>query len=110
VGTLRKTADDDSIDARIRTAIAGRRLVEVRYQGSARIAEPHDYGIQNGRERLLVFQCRGPARPGFASTGWRLLDTSKVEALSVLDEPFHGSRGQSHNAHYQWDAVYERVK
>ena len=103
-------ADDGSTDARIRAAIADRRLVEVRYQGTARIAEPHDYGIQNGCERLLVFQRRGPARPGHASTGWRLLDRSKIEALTVLNETFEGSRGQSHSAHYQWEAVYERVK
>ena len=103
-------ADNESTDARIRTAITDRRLVEVRYQGTARIAEPHDYGLQKGRQRLLVFQRRGPARPGHASTGWRLLDRSKIEALTVLEETFEGSRGPSHSAHYQWDAVYERVK
>jgi hypothetical protein len=103
-------AENGSTDARIRTAIADKRLVEVRYQGTARIAEPHDYGIQNGRERLLVFQRRGPARPGHASTGWRLFERAKIEALTVLDETFEGSRGQSHSAHYQWDAVYGRVK
>jgi hypothetical protein len=103
-------ADNGSTDARIRTAIADRRLVEVRYQGTMRIAEPHDYGIQNGRERLLVFQRLGPARPGHASTGWRLLERSKIEALTVLEESFEGSRGQAHSAHHQWETVYQRVK
>ncbi len=103
-------ADDaGSLGARIRLAIAHRRLVEVRYDGATRVAEPHDYGIQNGHERLLVFQLRGPARPSSAPVGWRLLATSKIEALTVLDDAFEGSRGQSHHAHYRWDVVYARV-
>ncbi len=71
------------------------------YQGTARIAEPHDYGIQNGCERLLVFQRRGPARPGHAVDRVAPLERSKIEALTVLNETFEGSRGQSHSAHYQ---------
>jgi hypothetical protein len=99
-----------STGARIRFAIANRRLVEVRYGGTTRVAEPHDYGIQNGRERLLVFQLRGAARPGHTPIGWRLLEMSKIEALTVLDAPFEGSRGQSHSAHYEWEVIYARVK
>jgi hypothetical protein len=97
-----------STGARIRFAIANRRLVEVRYSGTARVAEPHDYGIQNGRERLLVFQLRGPAP--HTPIGWRLLEMSKIEALIVLDDTFAGSRGQSHSAHYEWEVIYARVK
>lgn len=98
-----------SIDARIRYAIANRRLVELRYSGTTRVAEPHDYGVQHGRERLLVFQRRGPARPGHSAIGWRLLDVEKVEALTVLDDGFAGSRGESHSAHHEWEIVYARV-
>lgn len=109
---MRPTTDSTtgSTDARIRFAIANRRLVEVRYGGAARIAEPHDYGVQHGRARLLAFQLRGPARPGQAPMGWRLLDLSKIEALAVLDDTFEGSRGQSHRAHYEWEIVYARVE
>ena len=85
--------DIGSTDGRIRFAIANRRLGEVRYKGTGRIAEPHDYGIQNGRERLFVFQLRAPAQPGHTPFGWRLLELSKIEALTVLDETFKGSRG-----------------
>jgi len=102
--------DVGSLDARIRFAIAGRRLVEVRYSGAARVAEPHDYGVQNGRERLLVFQLRGPSRSGRAPMGWRLLDTASIEALTVLDERFKGSRGQSYSDHLKWEVVYARVE
>jgi hypothetical protein len=87
--------DTGSTGARIRFAIANRRLVEVRYSGNARIAEPHDYGIQDGRERLLVFQLRSPSPSNLVPVGWRRLDTAKIEALTVLDDTFRGSRGQS---------------
>lgn len=101
---------DGSTAARIRFAIENRRLVEVRYGGTTRVAEPHDHGVLNGRERVLVFQLRGPARPGHTSTGWRLLEISKIEALTVLDDTFKGSRGQAHSAHYVWETVYSRVR
>ena len=109
---LRSSMADDAEVAgeRIRFAIANRRLIQVRYSGSTRVAEPHDYGMQNGRERLLVFQLRGPARPGHAPTGWRLLETSKIENVAVLDETFKGSRGHSHHDHYEWEVVYARVE
>jgi hypothetical protein len=100
----------DSADARIRFAIAHRRLVEFLYGGGARVGEPHDYGIQGGRARLLVFQLRGPARPGQTAVGWRLLELPKIEALAVLDETFAGSRGESHRVHRQWDVFWARVK
>ena len=104
-------ADDiESTGARIRFAIANRRLVEVRYGSTIRVAEPHDYGIQNGHERLLVFQLRDPSRPGRAPIGWRLLDMAKIEALTVLDDTFSGSRGQSYSEHLKWEVVYARVK
>lgn len=80
-------ADDlGSPGARIRFAIANRRLIEVRFSGSIRVAEPHDYGIQKARERLLVFQLRGPVRPRHTPIGWRLLEIANIEALTVLDD------------------------
>jgi hypothetical protein len=102
--------DPVSTDAQIRFAIANRRLVELRYGGAARTAEPHDYGIQNGRPRLLVFQLRGPARPGHAPTGWRLLDVAKIDEIAALEDTFPGSRGRSHQSHYQWEIVWARVE
>ena len=98
------------LDARLRSAIAATRLIEVGYKGGRRIAEPHDYGIQNGIERLLVYQLRGPARPGRPAIGWRLLDVDKIESCTVLDRAFAGSRGPAHAQHMAWDVVYARVK
>jgi hypothetical protein len=98
-----------SLDYRIRFAIAHHRLIEVTYQRFTRLAEPHDYGSQRGVDRLLIYQLRGPARPGHSSTGWRLLDIPKIESLTVLDEQFPGSRGTQRQDHHNWDVVYARV-
>ena len=54
------TAPLDSLDARIRRAIAEKRLLEIRYKRAVRLVEPHDYGVIDGTERLLIFQLRGP--------------------------------------------------
>jgi hypothetical protein len=102
--------DTGSTSARIRFAIANRRLAEVRYGGSTRLIEPHDYGVQSGRERLLVFQRRGPARPGHKPIGWRLLEVPKIEAFTILDGTFAGSRVRSQGTHYDWEVVYARVE
>jgi hypothetical protein len=98
-----------SLDAQLRFAIANKRLIEVRYQGHTRVAEPHDYGARHGVDRLLVYQLRGPVRPGRSAAGWRRFDTEKIEACTVLDDVFKGSRGQSHHDHLEWDVLYARV-
>ena len=99
-----------SVGYRIRFAIANRRLIEVTYDRTARLAEPHDYGRLNGLDRLFVYQLRGPARPGQSAIGWRLLEVSKIESLVVRDEEFAGGRGADHDDHLAWDIVYARVK
>ena len=49
---------DDSapLPAKLRFAIAQRRLLGLEYNGRLRIAEPHDYGAMNGAGKLLVYQ------------------------------------------------------
>jgi len=98
-----------SIDARIRCAIENRRLIEITYQRFTRLAEPHDYGKQNGIDRLLIYQRRGPAKPGHSAVGWRLFDVAKIESLDVLDKEFDGGRGTARQDHHKWDVVYARV-
>lgn len=98
------------IDRHLREAIAARRLVRLAYKGKTRVAEPHDYGVQNGKTRLLVYQLRVAGQPeGPKTRGWRLLDVDGISDCSVLDETFRGSRGQSHNDHLAWEVVYARV-
>jgi hypothetical protein len=75
-----------------------------------RVAEPHDYGIQKGTERVLVYQLRAPVDlPGKSVKGWRLLEVSQIEDCVVLEEAFSGSRGPSHRNHLAWEVLYARV-
>ena len=99
-----------SLDKMIRSAIGRKRLLRVRYKGRLREAEPHDYGMQRGVERLLVYQLRGtPPTPGRSVTGWRLLDLPKIEDCEVLNESFAGSRGHLHSKRLIWEVLYMRV-
>jgi hypothetical protein len=98
----------DSLDRRVRRAIADKRLLEFRYKRADRLGEPHDYGVIDGTERLLVFQLRGPDS-GNGAVGWRLLDIAKIENCVVTERTFAGSRGPSHQQHNQWETLYARV-
>ena len=93
-------------DRHIRFAIANRRLIQFTYGSTSRLAEPHDYGIQRGVVRLLVYQQR--ATP--FSRGWRLLEVAKITELEVLDVTFAGSRRDPHSHHFTWDALFARVE
>jgi len=98
-------------DEPLRLAIASKRVIQFRYNGSPRVAEPHDYGVQKGIVKLLAYQLRGPVRaPGKDVTGWRLFHVSRIEECVVLEETFAGSRGQYHLNHLTWDVVYARVE
>ena len=91
-------------------AIREKRLIEFIYKsGGVRIAEPHDYGIQNGIERLLTFQLRGESRTR-TERGWRDLHLADIRRLRVLEQRFAGSRGDSSQKHRTWDVLFARVE
>jgi hypothetical protein len=99
-----------TLDHRLRFAIANKRLIQFTYHGKLRVAEPHDYGIQKGTTRLLVYQRRAAGSPpGKSVRGWRLLEVEQIAGCEVLDELFAGSRGDSHQDHYGWDVLFARV-
>jgi hypothetical protein len=99
-----------SLDEQLRFAMAHRRLIRFSYQGTHRVAEPHDYGIQKGITRLLTYQLSKAGVSPSAVRGWRLLDTSRMSDCAVLVRSFRGSRAQSRQHHYTWDVLYARVK
>jgi hypothetical protein len=109
--TPREIDDDAPVPAKLRFAIANKRLLGVEYTARLRVAEPHDFGAMNGTSRLLVYQLLvdGAASDGRAQ-GWRLLFVTKIGACKVLDETFAGSRGDSHRQHLHWDAIFARVE
>lgn len=103
--------DQQSIDEQLRVAIAHKRLIELRYHDRLRVAEPHDYGIKNGRPRLLAYQLRASSKGDRKkpATGWRLLDVEKIAACTVLNDRFPGSRGQDSQSRMTWGRLFARV-
>ena len=110
VGMDDVTSASDSLSDQLRWAIENKHLIELRYHGSARVAEPHDYGVYKGIERLLIFQLRDSDHSHHSATGWRLLNTAQIEECLVLKKHFPGSRGHVYQSHLVWDQVYARVR
>jgi hypothetical protein len=104
----RASTTDASVDERIRFAIANRRLIQFVYKGAARVAEPHDYGIANGRVRMLVYQVGGVSKGPIP--GWRMIDVGEVVDLITLEHEFSGTRGNDEQSHKRWDELFCRVK
>lgn len=94
-------------DTSLRFAITNRRLISFLYNSKWRVAEPHDYGLKGGAARLLVYQVRGESSG--VVRGWKLLDPSKIEQLTILADTFRGTREQPHQHHMQWDELFVRV-
>jgi len=111
VHTPREIDDDAPLPAKLRFAIAHKRLLGLEYSARLRVAEPHDFGAMNGTAKLLVYQLLvdGAAQVSRVQ-GWRLLDVAKIAACRVLEQTFPGSRGDSHQQHLRWDAVFARVE
>ena len=107
----REIDDDAPVPAKLRFAIANKRLLGVEYNELLRVAEPHDFGAMNGTSKVLVYQLLvDGAASDNRTQGWRLLDVPKIGACKVLEQTFAGSRGDSHRQHMRWDAVFARVE
>ena len=100
----------NTVNKQLRSAIAGKRLIQLRYDGSVRVVEPHDYGVKSGTEKLLAYQQSTTDREKKSRTGWRWLEVAKISDCVVLNEPFKGSRGEFHQKHHTWDVLYGRVE
>lgn len=94
-------------DTSLRFAIANKRLVCFLYNSKWRVAEPHDYGVKNGVAKLLVYQVRGESSS--TARGWKLLEMSKIDQLTVLSDTFRGTRERPHQHHMRWDELFARV-
>jgi hypothetical protein len=104
------TTPRESLDEQLKSAIASKRLIQFRYDDRVRVAEPHDYGVQKGATRLLVYQLWEPGvRYRTGVRGWRLLELAKISECVILARTFRGTRGDSRQHHYQWDVLYARV-
>jgi hypothetical protein len=97
-----------TVDSLLRTAIAERRLISFALHGLRRRAEPHDYGIVHGVERLFFYQVGGQSRSG-PPFGWRWAIVSEMADLELLDRTFGGTRQTPSGRHVHWDALFASV-
>ena len=103
--------DDAPVPAKLRFAIAHKRLLGLEYNARLRVVEPHDFGAMNGTSKIFVYQLLvDGAVGGDRAQGWRLLDVGKIGACKVLEQTFAGSRGDARQEHLHWDAVFARVE
>lgn len=93
----------------IRTAIANRNLLEFTYHGYQRIAEPHVYGIKDGRRQILVYQIGGLTSTGRVPD-WRLIGLEEISGLRVKRETFAGPREDKSLDNDDWDTIIAAVK
>lgn len=98
----------NSIHDPLCAAIYTRHKISFNYQGKLRIAEPHDYGMQNGQARLLSYQTGGQSGSG-GLPDWRWFDVAKMSDFKVLDETFPGNRPAPSGRHHEWDTLFARV-
>lgn len=87
-------------------AIREKKLIRLTFHGKERVVEPHDYGVQNGTDRLLAYQLAAGGRP---VRGWRLLGVGEISALALLGDTFPGNRPAASGKHHQWERIYARV-
>lgn len=90
------------MDTIIKAAIANKQLLSFFYHGLLRIAEPHVYGVQQGKYQLLCFQVRGHSSSGLLPD-WRRIDLSQVQNLQILDEHFPGRRPYPSGKHSHFE-------
>lgn len=97
------------MDSTIITAINEKRLLEFSYDGLNRIAEPHVYGVKDGKYELLVYQIRGQSKSG-GLPNWRRVELKKVANIQILDEIFPGRRPTPSGKHSSFDRIIAIVK
>ena len=93
------------MDEIILKAIKEKKLIEFVYHGYIRIAEPHIYGMLNGKEQILIFQIGGQSSTGNLPN-WRRVQIDQISKLRMLDENFAGKRENPSGEHSVWDKYY----
>ena len=93
----------------IRNAIAKKELVEFTYRGYPRVAEPHVYGIKDGKRQLLVYQVGGLVSSGKIQD-WRRIKLEEISGLKVAGGHFAGRRDDRTSDYDNWDTVIAAVE
>ena len=98
-----------TLDSQLRFAIANKRLIRFTYDSAVRVAEPHDYGLRDGVDKVLAYQRQKAGRKDDRVRGWRWLDIPKIQDCIVLEDVFSGTREAADQQHHHWDVLYARV-
>lgn len=94
----------------IRNAIASKDLIEFTYHGYLRIAEPHVYGIKNGKRQILVYQIGGLTSTG-TIPDWRRVSLDEISGLrAAKGKTFAGQRDNKSSDYDDWDNIIAAVK
>ena len=96
-----------SLDRLLRRAIKTRHLIKFLYKNQERVAEPHDYGRQNGIVRLFCYQVGG--RSSGRLPGWRLINVAAMQDCKILEKEFRGKREIPTGVHHHWIEIFASV-
>lgn len=75
----------------IKNAILKKHIVEFYCKGQYIFAEPHAYGIKNGKILLMVYQLHGE-RTSNRLPQWRDMDVNEIQTFKLSDKHFPGER------------------
>jgi hypothetical protein len=92
----------------IRTAIREKRIIRFYYNGYSRTAEPHIYGMKDGKQQILVYQTAGGSSSG-RLPNWRRMEVSNLSNLIMTDQSFVGRRPTPSGRHSSFDEIYDLV-
>lgn len=92
------------MDQEIKNAIRNKRLIGFSYHGLHRVAEPHVYGVHDGKVQLLSYQVAGDSSSG-GLPNWRRVELEEVTSLTVLEDRFPGRRPNPSGKHSEFDTV-----
>lgn len=83
-------------------AIENKQIIEFDYEGYHRIAEPHVYGILDGKHELLVYQIAGGSSSG-GLPDWRRVKLKKISNFKIREQYFKGKRAFLSGKHSSFD-------
>jgi hypothetical protein len=94
----------------IRNAIANKEVIEFTYHSYPRVAEPHVYGIKDGKRQILVYQIGGSTSSG-KIPDWRRINLGEISGLRVVKgQKFAAPRDSLSIEHGDWDTIIAAVK
>ncbi|WP_428323716.1 hypothetical protein [Nitrosopumilus sp.] len=85
-----------------------KRIVSFDYHGHHRIAEPHVFGIKDGRESLLVYQIAGTSSSG-GIPEWRRMFVNDITNFQITEQSFPGKRYTQSGEHSNFDRIIKIV-